>query len=104
MANRYTYTNPKKDSDTNVIYMESTIYPKVEPKDSDFYIISSAGDRLDLLANKYYNDTRWWWIIARANNIGKGTLALEPGMQLRIPFPVFLGDIESKIEIVNKER
>jgi hypothetical protein len=77
------------------------VFPKLA---TDIYVLTTSSDRLDLLANKYYNDTRWWWIIARANNIGKGTFALEPGMQLRIPFPVYLGDIESKIEIVNKER
>jgi len=82
----------------------TTRYPVFPKLATDIYVLTTSGDRLDLLANKYYNDTRWWWIIARANNIGKGTFALEPGMQLRIPFPVYLGDIESKIEIVNKER
>ena len=100
MANRYTYTNTKKDSDTNVTYMESTIYPKVEPNDNDFYIISEAGDRLDLLANKYYNDKTKWWIIATANNINDATFYVEPGIQLRIPSDV--NAVMNSLEKLNK--
>ena len=85
MANRYTYTNPKMDSDTNVRYMESTIYPKIEPKDNDFYIIATAGDRLDLLANIYYKDPSMWWVIAVANNLNDANFFVTPGTQLRIP-------------------
>ena len=100
MANRYTYTNTKKDSVTNVTYMESTIYPKVEPNDNDFYIISEAGDRLDLLANKYYNDKTKWWIIATANNINDATFYVEPGIQLRIPSDV--NAVMNSLEKLNK--
>jgi len=41
---------------------------------------------LDNLANKYYEDSSLWWIIARANNIGKGDLTVPLGKQIRIPF------------------
>jgi hypothetical protein len=100
MANRYTYTNTKKDSDTNVTYMESTIYPKVEPKDSDFYIIASAGDRLDLLANIYYKDPSMWWIIATANNLNDANFFVEAGTQLRIPADT--SDILNNLYKINK--
>jgi hypothetical protein len=85
MANRYTYSKIIKTSDTNKQYLESTIYPKINASDNDMYIISEAGDRLDLLANKYYNDKTLWWIIATANNINDATFYVEPGLQLRIP-------------------
>ena len=79
-------------------------YPEFPKQVTEIYVLTTSGDRLDLLANKYYSDTRWWWIIARANHIGKGSFALEPGMQLRIPFPVFLGETEQRVDIVNRER
>ena len=85
MANRYQYTRVIKQEDTNRSYYESTIYPIVRPSDSDFYIFSEAGDRLDLLAKKYYNDTTKWWIIAVANNINDGSFYVQEGIQLRIP-------------------
>ena len=85
MANRYSYSKILKTNDTNKRYLESTIYPKIKPTDDDLYIISEAGDRLDILATKYYNDKTKWWIIATANNINDATFYVEPGLQLRIP-------------------
>lgn len=85
MPNRYIYTKTLKDSNTNRSYMESTIYPKIKPTDNDLYIVTQAGDRLDLLAKKYYNNLNFWWIIAVANNINDGNFYVEDGLQLRIP-------------------
>jgi hypothetical protein len=85
MANRYIYTNTKEQKETKTKFLESTIYPKISATNDDIYIISGQGDRLDLLAQKYYNDPRMWWIIATANNLNDASLAVEPGRQLRIP-------------------
>ena len=63
-------------------------YPKFPKQQSDLYIISREGDRLDLLANEFYEDPRYWWVLAEANNVGKGTMAVPSGLQLRIPFPI----------------
>lgn len=96
MANRYGYSAVLKSKETKKEYLESTIYPKIKPTDNDLYIISEAGDRLDLLAQKYYNDTRKWWIIATANNINDATFYVEPGKQLRIPSDInaILNDLQ----------
>ena len=66
-------------------YRKSVQYPLMERKLTDIYIIGARHDRLDNLAFKYYEDARLWWIIARANNIGKGNLTVPIGTQLRIP-------------------
>lgn len=100
MSTRYTYTNKKTDSDTNTMYMESTIYPKIEPKDNDFYIIATAGDRLDLLANVYYKDPSMWWVIAVANNLNDANFFVEVGTQLRIPADI--SDILNNLYKINK--
>ena len=88
MASRYSYTGTLTDSDTKKSYMKTTIYPKIKASDNDFYIISEAGDRLDLLAHKYYGSTTMWWIIATANNLNDANFFVEPGIQLRIPIDV----------------
>lgn len=85
MADRYRTTKTVIDRDTNKAYMETTIYPKVSPSDTDIYIITDETDRLDLLADRYYGDSKMWWIIATANNINDATFFIEPGTQLRIP-------------------
>jgi|TARA_B100001093_G_C26852247_1_gene1025636 phage tail protein X len=61
-------------------------YPKMSKESQDMYIISIQGDRLDNLAYKYYEDARLWWILARANNLGKGDMEIPIGTQLRIPY------------------
>jgi nucleoid-associated protein YgaU len=62
---------------------ESVIYSSIPESDNDIYVITQTGDRLDLLANQYYNNTHLWWYIAKANNLNFVTL--EPGIRLRIP-------------------
>lgn len=100
MANRYTFAKINTSKDTGKRYLESTIYPKVIPTDNDIYIISEQGDRLDVLANKYYKDPSMWWVIATANNLNAATIGLEPGMQLRIPANTT--KITNDLEKINK--
>jgi|SRR5210317_1545772 len=66
-------------------YKKTIEYPIIEKSSDDIYIVGIQGDRLDNLANKYYLDSRLWWIIARANNLGKGDLSVPIGTQIRIP-------------------
>jgi nucleoid-associated protein YgaU len=100
MASRYTYSEVLKTKETNKQYLESTIYPKVKAKDTDMYIISEAGDRLDLLAHKYYGDQTLWWVIATANNINDATFYVEEGIQLRIPSDI--NAILTDLQKINK--
>ena len=67
-------------------YKKTIKYPIIEKNENDIYIVGMQGDRLDNLANKYYLDSRLWWIIARANNLGKGDLSVPIGIQIRIPY------------------
>ncbi len=66
-------------------YRSTVKYPMIDKKSNDIYIIGRQGDRLDSLAYKYYTNSRLWWIIARANGIGKGDLSVPIGTQIRIP-------------------
>jgi|TARA_R100000664_G_C2744061_1_gene132152 nucleoid-associated protein YgaU len=61
----------------------TTIYDRVPFSNSDLYVISQEGDRLDNLANQFYGDSSLWWYIANANNLNQ--INLEPGTSLRIP-------------------
>jgi nucleoid-associated protein YgaU len=47
--------------------------------------IAGESDRLDTLAYRYYGDAMKWWIIARANNLVNGSIAVKPGTKLSIP-------------------
>ena len=85
---RYSRTTIKKSRvdgvrDKSFNKYDTTIYSKVPETNSDIYVISQQGDRLDLLATQFYGNPSLWWFIAQANNIN--TMNLEPGTSLRIP-------------------
>lgn len=80
------YANiPTKINDSGKRVTGLTIYPPIPRDLSDIYVITTPGDRLDLLANTFYGSVGRWWIIAEANGIGKGSLSIPSGLQLRIP-------------------
>ena len=81
---RYQFTKINSINQTQ----KTTMLPNIPVQPTDLYIISRAGDRLDMIANEFYNDPSLWWVIAQANGVGKGTIVIEPGEQIRIPSPV----------------
>tara|TARA_Y100001938_G_C7925334_1_gene346594 strand:- start:108 stop:413 length:306 start_codon:yes stop_codon:yes gene_type:complete len=69
-------------------YFKPIKYPEIPLSIDDLYVVTSIGDRLDLLANQFYGDTRLWWIISSANmsKIRRDSYNLKPGIEIRIPF------------------
>lgn len=100
MASRYTYASNLTTSDTKRKYLGSVIYPRIKASNDDMYIVSEGGDRLDILALKYYNDQNLWWIIAIANNLNDASYSVENGIQLRIPGNI--AKILNDFERINK--
>ena len=64
----------------------TTVY-RVPPESADdLYVITTVGDRFDLLAQQFYSDSEYWWIIASANpTVRRDSISITPGTQLRIP-------------------
>lgn len=70
-------------------------YPEVPLDSNDIYVYTVKGDRFDMLAYQYYNDSSLWWIISIANTGVAGTaspsdlpqdsLIIPEGIQIRIP-------------------
>lgn len=103
MANRYQTAKLKNSIDqsgrkkTIKKIIATQIIPQVSTTSGDIFILSKIGDRLDRLAYIYYNDASLWWYIAQANNLGKGTWAIKPGVVLRIP-----GKVDNDFVLVNE--
>ena len=97
---RYATTKQIKDKNRSR-KAETTIISTTPPTDSDIYINVTTPERLDLLANQFYNDATQWWIIAAANGLGKGTLFTPENVRLRIPDSSTQQDY---IDLVNSER
>jgi hypothetical protein len=87
--NRYENSTILTTANTDIPYYKGKFYPNIPLSESDVYVITTVGDRLDSIAFSYYRDSTLWWIIAAANNNAtKGALYPEPGTQLRIPTDV----------------
>jgi nucleoid-associated protein YgaU len=100
-------TNAKKinpdGTERTVRRLSSLFYPEFT-RMQDVQIISQQGDRLDLLALEYYSDETLWYVIARANGLGKGTLLIPPGTVIRIPYYDEYQGIAALFSSFNRER
>ena len=67
----------------NITSYRTTIYSAIPETDSDIWVITQHGDRLDNLAFQFYGDQSLWWYIAKANNLTFMTIPI--GTSLRIP-------------------
>ena len=90
--NRYRHNKAKKLTNVhtnnehyNKLCRNSTIYPKIVRESNDPIIIASGVDRLDLLADRFYQDRTLWWVIAIANELSGDTFFIQPGTQIFIP-------------------
>ncbi len=82
--NRYRQTPTIQDTSPR---RGTILYPDIPLHTEDTYVISTLGDRFDILAEAYYQDSTMWWAIASANpTVDRSSLNITPGIQIRIPF------------------
>lgn len=83
--NRY-QNIPKEKINGNLAYRTSR-YPEVPLSENDIYVYTTQGDRFDVLAQQYYNDSSLWWVISIANTnvFNQSSLVIPEGLQIRIP-------------------
>jgi hypothetical protein len=99
MFNRYRNIRKKIDEKTGLNYRVPVLYPKIEERDDDILHTVVIGERLDLLAFRYFNDSGLWWIISRANGLDPSIISPEVGKELKIPQNV--GDILTRFQTLN---
>ncbi len=96
---RYENISTKKVNKKTVF--KPTLYPKIPLRDDDIYIFSRQSDKLEHISYRFYGTPEYWWVIAKANNISKGSIFLEPGKQLRIPQPSSIQEILNSMKELN---
>ena len=75
-------------------------YPEIPLSENDTYVYTVQGDRYDILAQQYYNDSSLWWIISIANDqLPQNTLIIPEGIQIRIPSN--LGEVINQYKLIN---
>lgn len=73
-----------RDGEGRIVRMKRTREPVATELALVYQV--SEGDRLDLLAQRFFHDPRKWWLIADANpDVLAPEDLLVPGRQLRIP-------------------
>ena len=95
---RYDSAKVRKDKN-GTRYYKPTVVPNVPIKDSDIFVYPIYGDRFETIAQRYYNDSTLWWIIAKANELSKGQISADPLKKLRIPTEI--DDILESVEKSN---
>ena len=103
MSSRLNFIQKQKGTNGKMVrkYIK---YPKISLSIDDIYATTLISDRLDLIANQFYNDVDLWWVIATANPdvIRRDSFNLKPGLQIRIPSPNRITNILRSFEQLNK--
>jgi hypothetical protein len=95
--NNILLTTPTVQDPKVIRYRSSTKYPDVPLSETDVYLYTMRGDRLDNLAYQFYGDPTLWWILSTANpDLPNDSLYPTLGYQLRIPTDInqILNDFE----------
>jgi hypothetical protein len=103
---RYTNipTEKIKLEDSSPIIYRNVKYPQLPLDPQDVYLYVTQGDRYDILAQDFYDDSNLWWIINLANPLqSPGSLFPTPGSQIRVPAPQQISNILSQYDILNKK-
>ena len=94
--------NPSTDSKDRILRFKDVKYPLIQRAINDIYVFTGDGDRYDILAQQYYNDSSLYWIISSANyGTRPDSLLPPPGTQIRIPAPSRINEILSSYENLN---
>jgi hypothetical protein len=77
---------PQTKIDGKVVYKTSR-YPEIPLSPDDIYVYTVQGDRFDILAQQFYQDSSLWWVISIANAsiLNQSSLVIPGGIQIRIP-------------------
>ena len=76
-------TRGRSPGNYNILHHGTTVYSSIPETNSDIYVITQHGDRLDNLAFQFYGDQSLWWYIAKANNLT--AMNIPAGKSLVIP-------------------
>jgi hypothetical protein len=73
------------DTTKDVPYYKTDIVTPIPSEDIPYYYVTQDGDRLDTISSLFYDTPNNWWVLAKANNLANGTIAIPAGTKLFIP-------------------
>lgn len=81
-----------------VEFWDTLVLPPNPPRGDDVIHTVIGSDRIDLLAQRYYQDPVLWWVIAWANDMEILPTDLKVGEDIRIPSPKFVQSLLARRE------
>jgi len=81
---RTRFTKTKKRFDSKQQY-QSLILPIFEERSDDIIVEVNDYTRLDVLANRFFNDATLWWVISAYNQLPADSIYTTDKKNLRIP-------------------
>jgi nucleoid-associated protein YgaU len=100
MIERYQETE-ERETENNETFYETQLLPDIDRNPEDAVITVDNPDRLDRIAFRFYDDAKLWWVIAAANNLGRGDWIVPAGTRLRIPQN--LSEVTNEIRDINSQ-
>lgn len=74
-------------------FWDLTVIPTFEPQSDDVLYQWDELDRIEDLANRFYNDQRMWFVIARRNGLKDLPFSLKTGDFIYIPSQRYVFDV-----------
>lgn len=79
--------------DREIIFLDPLSEPKFSPSQDDLLIEISQGDRLDLLAERFYGDPALDWVILECNPNVRDPFGINVGDIVRVPIPEKVSEV-----------
>ena len=83
---RYVHGGNTETGELGTEWWDRRLIP-TDPSDVIYVVDSFHASRLDLIASAFYNEPRYWWVIAQCNNILDPVTEVFEGRRLSIPSP-----------------
>lgn len=81
---RYIAGGVAETNGSNIEWWERTVFPR-DSSDIPYVVENVYEGRLELIATVFYDEPRWWWVIAQYNNILDPFSEVTAGRILMIP-------------------
>src|SRR3712207_76301 len=86
-GSRYSNTELYVDTATDTPFLGTIAIQHINPSEDDTFYQIVEGDRLDLLANKFYGNPQLNWVLLSANPNYLNELEIKIGDVIRVPSP-----------------
>lgn len=68
-----------------ITFWDTVSLPPATPRPDDISYVVRDGDRIDILAQRFYQEPSLWWVIAWANDMEVVPTDLKKGQEILIP-------------------